>query len=184
MNSYKRFNNFDYSNNHNRNSYFSYKPNSSYYNNNIISYNKPYNNYYYNNNSLSQSQSLPRKHQRYNSVEQTNDLKNIVRILGNAMSYAENYAAMNGYNKPKKEFNYYDYYNASKNTEKNLYFKKFNASIQNVDNVFEYYTKKYNDQPFPPSLPKSQIIRRLNEYKQNVNYNDRRAYDNFIKVFE
>lgn len=175
MNRYNRFNDFNYSNSYYRNDYYNDKPSNSYYNNNS------YNNYYYNN-SFSQTQ--PRKQSRYNSVDQNNDLKNIVRILGNAMSYAENYAIMNGYQKPKKEFNYYDYYNASKNTEKNLYFKKFNASIQNVDNVFEYYTKRYNQQPFPPSLPKSQIIRRLNEYKQNVNMKDRRAYDNFIKVFD
>ena len=116
-------------------------------------------------------------------MDQNNDLKNIVKILGNAMSYAENYAAMNGYNKRNKEFNYYDYYNASKNTSKDLYFKKFNASIKNVDSVFEYYSKRYNEMPYPPSLSKSQIIGRLNEYKQNVNVKDRKAYDDFIKVF-
>lgn len=158
-------NNF-YSNNYNN------KPNN-YYNNNL-------NNNYYCNNS---SQNHSRIRQRYSSVEQNNDLKNITKILGNAMSYAENYAIMNGYKKPKKEFNYYDYYNASQNTEKNLYLKKFNASIENVDSVFEYYAKRYNQLPFPPSLSKSQIVERLNDYKKNVNQRDRKTYDNFINVF-
>lgn len=168
---FNRYNDFNNSNSYS-NSYF----NGSYYNN------KP--NYYYNNNfNKNYSHTTPRNNRRYNSVEQTNDLKNIVKILGNAMSYAESYAIMNGYNKPKKEFKYYDYFNASENTEKNLYFKKFNASIENVGNVFEYYAKRYNNPlPFPPSLPKSQIVERLNEYKRNVNQRDRKAYDNFINV--
>ena len=156
---------------------------NSYFNNNYFN-NKPnnyYNNNYYYSNSFSQNQA--RKHQRYSSVEQNNDLKNIVKILGNAMSYAENYAIMNGYKKPKKEFTYYDYYNASKNTDKNLYFKKFNASIENVDSVFEYYEKRYNQLPLPPSLSKSQIVERLNDYKKNVNQRDSKAYDNFINIF-
>ena len=166
-----RYNDFN-----NSNSYSNSCFNGNYYNN------KP--NYYYNNNfNKNYSQAMPRKHQRYNSVEHTNDLKNIVKILGNAMSYAENYAIMNGYNKPKKEFKYYDYFNASENTEKGLYFKKFNASIENVGNVFEYYEKRYNNPlPFPPSLSKSQIVERLNDYKRNVNQRDRTAYDNFINV--
>ena len=163
---------------------------SSYSNNysNNIHYNKP--NYYYNNNSNNNnyynnnySQIQPKRHQRYSSVDQNNDLKNIVKILGNAMSYAENYAIMNGYQKPKREFTYYDYYNASQKTKKDLYFKKFNASIQNVDNVFEYYEKRYNQMPLPASLSKSSIIERLNDYKKNVNQRDRAAYDNFINVF-
>lgn len=174
MKRYNRFNDFDYSNKYYKNSYYNNEPSTNYYNN------KSNNNYYYNN---PYSQYQPRKQQRYCSVDQNNDLKNIVKILGNAMSYAENYAAMNGYNKRNKEFNYYDYYNASKNTSKDLYFKKFNASIKNVDSVFEYYSKRYNEMPYPPSLSKSQIIGRLNEYKQNVNVKDRKAYDDFIKVF-
>lgn len=161
---------------HDSNSFSNSYIHNNYYNN------KP-NNYYNNNLSKSYSQNQPRKGQRFRSVEQNNDLKNIVKILGNAMSYAENYAIMNGYKKPKKEFTYYDYYNASQNTEKNLYFKKFNASIENVGNVFEYYTKRYNQLPFPPSLSKSQIVERLNDYKKNVNQRDRKTYDNFINVF-
>ena len=168
---FNRYNDINDSNSYS-NSYF----NNNYYNNKPNNY---YNNYY----SNSYSQNQPRKRQRYSSVEQNNDLKNIVKILGNAMSYAENYAIMNGYRKPKREFTYYDYYNASQNTEKNLYFKKFNASIENVDSVFEYYTKRYNQLPFPPSLSKSQIVERLNDYKKNVNQRDRKAYDNFINVF-
>jgi len=153
------------------NSYYDNYNNNNYYSNN---------NYYYNN---QYSQNQLRKNQRGSSVDQNNDLKNIVKILGNAMSYAENYAIMNGYRKPKREFTYYDYYNASQNTEKNLYFKKFNASIENVDSVFEYYEKRYNQLPLPPSLPKSSIIERLNDYKKNVSQKDRKAYDNFINVF-
>jgi len=171
---FNRYYDDNYTNSYSNNNYYYNNQANNYYNNNRN------NNYYYNN---SYSQNNSRKHQRYSSVDQNNDLKNIVKILGNAMSYAENYAIMSGYNKPKKEFNYYDYYNASKNTEKNLYFKKFNASIENVDSVFEYYSKRYNELPLPPSLSKSQIIGRLNDYKKNVNIKDRRAYDNFIKVF-
>jgi tRNA A37 threonylcarbamoyladenosine biosynthesis protein TsaE len=54
---------------------------------------------------------------------QFQDLANCIRILGTALSLAENYAIMNGYNTKSKEFTHYDYYNASQNTEKNLYFK-------------------------------------------------------------
>lgn len=169
---FNRYKNINDSNSYS-NSYFK----GGYYNNNS--------NNYYNNFNNNYSQNPPKKHQRYKSVEQKGDLKNIVKILGNAMSYAESYAIMNGYNKPKKEFKYYDYYNASENTEKNLYFKKFNASIENVGNVFEYYAKRYNSPlPFPPSLSKSQIVERLNDYKKNVNQRDRKAYDNFINVIE
>ena len=35
--------------------------------------------------------------------ERINDLKNIINILGNALSYAENYAMMNGYVSLNKE---------------------------------------------------------------------------------
>ena len=117
------------------------------------------------------------------NINRHNDLKNIISILGNALSYAENYAMMNGYQSQKKEFSEYDYFNASEKTQQQLYKEKFIASISNLDNVYGYYINKYRELPLPPSLSKEQIIDRLNSYKQAVNANDREIYNNFIKVF-
>ena len=117
------------------------------------------------------------------NISRFNDLKNIINILGNALSYAENYAMMNGYQSQKKEFSAYDYFNASEKTQQQLYKEKFIASISNLDNVYGYYINKYRELPLPPSLSKKQIIDRLNSYKQAVNANDREIYNNFIKVF-
>ena len=117
------------------------------------------------------------------NMNRLNDLKNIINILGNTLSYAENYAMMNGYQSQKKEFSEYDYYNASEKTQQKLYREKFIASISNLDNVYGYYINKYRELPLPPSLPKKKIIDRLNSYKQAVNANDREIYDNLIKVF-
>lgn len=117
------------------------------------------------------------------NINRHNDLKNIISILGNALSYAENYAMMNGYQSQKKEFSAYDYFNASEKTQQQLYKEKFIASISNLDNVYGYYINKYRELPLPPSLSKEQIIDRLNSYKQAVNANDREIYNNFIKVF-
>ena len=117
------------------------------------------------------------------NINRHNDLKNIISILGNALSYAENYAMMNGYQSKNKEFCEYDYFNASEKTQKQLYKEKFIASISNLDSVYGYYVNKYRELPLPPSLSKKQIIDKLNSYKQAVNANDREIYNNFIKVF-
>ena len=73
------------------------------------------NNYY---NSLSNQYQMQSYKQKM-SLEQVQDLANCVKVLGNALSFAENFSAMNG-NESKSEFTHYDYYNASNNTEKNL----------------------------------------------------------------
>lgn len=117
------------------------------------------------------------------NINKFNDLKNVLNILGNALSYAENYAIMNGYKTNGREFTYYDYFNASQNTEKGLYFEKFKASIKNLDNVYGYYINRYRELPLPPSLTKEQIISRLNQYRSSVNALDREIYDKFIDVF-
>ena len=117
------------------------------------------------------------------NINRINDLKNIINILGNALSYAENYAMMNGYQPQKKEFCAYDYFNASEKTQQQLYKEKFIAAISNLDNVYGYYVKNYRELPLPPSLSQNQIIDKLNSYKQAVNANDREIYNNFIKVF-
>ena len=103
--------------------------------------------------------------------------------MGNALSYAENYAIMNGYNAINKEFSNYDYFNASEKTNPQLYREKFIASIANLDSVYGYYVNKYRELPLPPSLSKQQIIDKLKSYSQAVNANDREIYDNFINVF-
>jgi len=116
-------------------------------------------------------------------INRINDLKNIINILGNALSYAENYAIMNGYQSQKKEFSNYDYFNASEKTQKQLYKEKFLASISNLDDVYGYYVNKYRELPLPPSLSKKQIIDKLNSYKSAVNAYDREIYNKFINVF-
>jgi hypothetical protein len=113
---------------------------------------------------------------------QFQDLANCIRILGTALSLAENYAIMNGYNTKSKEFTHYDYYNASQNTEKNLYFKKFCAMISNLDGVYEYYISHYQTEPLPKSLKKEDIISRLESYKKYMNPNEQRIYNDFINV--
>ena len=117
------------------------------------------------------------------NTNRINDLKNIINILGNALSYAENYAMMNGYQSQHKEFANYDYFNASEKTQQQLYKEKFIASISNLDSVYGYYINKYREIPLPPSLSKNQIIDKLNSYRQAVNANDRQIYDKFINVF-
>ena len=117
------------------------------------------------------------------NTNRINNLKNIINILGNALSYAENYAMMNGYQSQTKEFSNYDYFNASEKTQQQLYKEKFIASISNLDSVYGYYVNKYRELPLPPSLSKNQIIEKLKSYKQAVNANDRKIYDNFINVF-
>jgi len=117
------------------------------------------------------------------NINRINDLKNIINILGNALSYAENYAMMNGYQSQIKEFSNYDYFNASEKTQQQLYKEKFIASISNLDSVYGYYVNKYRELPLPPSLSKNQIIEKLKSYKQAVNANDRKIYDDFINVF-
>lgn len=112
-----------------------------------------------------------------------NDLKNITNILGNALSFAENYAIMNGYVPQRKEFDNYNYFNAGEKTNPQLYKEKFIASISNLDSVYGYYVNKYRELPLPPSLTKQQIIDRIKSYRQAVNANDREIYDNFINVF-
>ena len=89
-------------------------------------------NAYYN--SL-ENQYQMQKQQKKMSLEQIQELANCIKVLGNALCFAENYSIMNG-NKSQSEFTNYDYYYASKNTEKSLYFQKFAASINNFDNVY------------------------------------------------
>lgn len=115
------------------------------------------------------------------SLEQVQDLANCIKVLGNALSLAENYSMMNG-NKSKSEFTNYDYYHASKNTEKSLYFKKLAAAINNFDGVYDYYISKYNSEPIPKSLEKSDIIKRLDNYSKYVNHNEKAIYKDFINA--
>lgn len=117
------------------------------------------------------------------SLEQVQDLANCIKVLGNTLSFAENYCAMNG-NVLKTEFNNYDYFYASKNTEKNLYLKKFAAAIHNFDGIYDYYLSRYHEEPLPKSLSKDDIIARLKNYKSNMkNESDKSLYDDFINVF-
>lgn len=115
------------------------------------------------------------------SLEQVQDLSNCIKVLGNALSFAENYSMMNG-NKSNPEFTNYDYYHASKNTEKSLYFKKLAAAINNFDGVYNYYISKYNSEPIPKSLEKSDIIKRLENYSKYVNDNEKKIYLDFINA--
>jgi len=138
------------------------------------------NNYLYN---LERPQYQIQMFQQKMSLEQVQDLANCIKVLGNTLSFAENYCAMNG-NTLKKEFNNYDYYYASKNTEKSLYFKKFAAAIHNLDGIYDYYLSRYNEEPLPKSLSKDDIIMRLKNYKSKmVNETDKSLYDDFINVF-
>ena len=123
-------------------------------------------------------------YQQKMSLEQIQELANCIKILGNALSFAENYSIMNG-NKSKAEFNNYDYYYASKNTEKNLYFKKLAAAINNFDGVYEYYISKYKTEPLPKSLKKSDIVNRLKTYSNFAKTDSERAiYQDFINVLD
>ena len=116
------------------------------------------------------------------TLVQFQDLANCIKILGTALSLAENYAIMNGYNTKAKEFTHYDYYNASQNTEKNLYFKKFCSIISNLDGVYNYYITQYQTEPLPKSLKKEDIISRLDAYKKYMNPNEQKIYNDFINV--
>jgi len=138
------------------------------------------NNYLYN---LERPQYQIQMFQQKMSLEQVQDLANCIKVLGNTLSFAENYCAMNG-NTLKKEFNNYDYFYASKNTEKSLYFKKFAAAIHNLDGIYDYYLSRYNEEPLPKSLSKDDIIMRLKNYKSNMeNETDKSLYDDFINIF-
>lgn len=136
------------------------------------------NNYY---NSLNQQMLMMQATRQ--SLQQIQDLANLIKILGNALSFAENYAIMNGYKNEKTEFTYYDYFNASKNTEKNLYFKKLNAAIYNLDNAYEYYVSVHHSEPLPESLKKEEIIERLELYKKYLKPEEQKTYNDFINVF-
>ncbi len=87
--------------------------------------------------SLEYQKSQMQQYQQKLPLEQVQDLGNCIKILRNTLSYAENYSAMYG-NNAKSEFTNYDYFNASKNTEKRLNLKKFAAAINNLDSVYEY----------------------------------------------
>ena len=138
------------------------------------------NNFY---NSLQNQYQIQMQKQKM-SLEQIQELANCIKVLGNAMSFAENYSMMNG-NKLKAEFNNYDYYYASKNTEKNLYFKKFAAAINNFDGVYEYYLSKYGEEPLPKSLKKTDIVKRLQNYSKYAKTDQERAiYQDFIHVLD
>lgn len=116
------------------------------------------------------------------SLEQIQDLANCIKVLGNALSFAENYSAMNG-NTSKSEFTNYDYFYASKKTEKSLYYKKFAAAINNFDGVYDYYISRYGEEPLPKSLSKNDIIIRLKSYKSFMKENsDKTLYDDFINL--
>ena len=125
------------------------------------------------------SQSQMQMYKQKMSLEQVQDLANCIKVLGNALSFAENYSMMSG-NKSKSEFTNYDYYYASKNTEKSLYFKKLAAAINNFDGVYDYYISKYNSEPLPKSLQKYDIIKRLENYCKYVNPNEKAIYKDFI----
>ena len=138
------------------------------------------NNYY---NSL-QGQYQMQTYKKKMSMEQIQELSNCIKVLGNAMSFAENYSSMNG-NKLNAEFKNYDYYYASQNTEKNLYFKKFAAAINNLDGVYDYYLSKYGEEPLPKSLKKSDIIKRLYNYAQYAKTpQEKSIYQDFINVLD
>lgn len=136
------------------------------------------NNYY----SDLQSQCQMQIYQQKMSLEQTQDLANCIKVLGNALSFAENYSTMHG-NTSKSEFTNYDYYYASKNTEKSLYYKKFAAAINNFDGVYDYYISRYGQEPLPKSLSKDDIIMRLKSYKAFMKEeSDKLLYDEFINL--
>ena len=133
--------------------------------------------------SLEYQKSQMQQYQQNLSLEQVQDLANCIKILGNILSYAENYSAMYG-NNAKFEFTNYDYFYASKNTEKSLNFKKFAAAINNLDSVYEYYLSRYNEEPLPKSLSKNDIIMRLKNYRDFMKDKiDIALYDDLINVF-
>ena len=137
------------------------------------------NNYY---NSLPNQYQM-QSHKQKMSLQQVQDLANCIKVLGNALSFAENYSMMSG-NQSKSEFTNYDYFNASKNTEKNLYFKKLAAAINNFDGVYDYYISTYKQEPLPKSLTKKDIINKLETYKKYLKDDSEKfIYDDFINVF-
>ena len=118
------------------------------------------------------------------SMEQIQDLANCINVLGNALSFAEKYSTMNG-NTQKSEFTNYDYFHASKNTEKSLYFKKFAAAINNYDGIYDYYISRYGEEPLPKSMSKKDIIDRLETYKKFMKDDyDKKLYDDFIRLLD
>ena len=133
--------------------------------------------------SLEYQKSQMQQYQQKLPLEQVQDLGNCIKILRNTLSYAENYSAMYG-NNAKFEFTNYDYFNASKNTEKSLNLKKFAAAINNLDSVYEYYLSRYNEEPLPKSLSKNDIIMRLKNYRDFMKDKiDIALYDDLINVF-
>ena len=138
-------------------------------------------NSYYSN--LEYQKSQMQQYQQKMSLEQVQDLANCIKVLGNTLSFAENYSAMNG-NDAKSEFTNYDYFYASKNTEKSLYFKKFAAAINNLDAVYEYYLNRYQEEPLPRTLSKNDIIMRIKNYRDFMkDKKDAGLYDDLINVF-
>ena len=136
-------------------------------------------NYY---NSINQAQTqlqLPKQ-----TLIQFQELADCIKILGNTLSYAENYAMKNGFKLEKPEYTYYDYYNASKNTEKSLYLIKFSAAINNLDIVWEYYISKYESEPLPESIKKEDIISKLKNYQLYMNEEEKEIYNDLIHVLE
>ena len=124
-------------------------------------------NAYYN--SL-ENQYQMQKQQKKMSLEQIQELANCIKVLGNALCFAENYSIMNG-NKSQSEFTNYDYYYASKNTEKSL-------------SLF-WYISKYNSEPLPKSLTKSDIILRLKKYSHYAkSENEKAIYQDFINALD
>jgi len=108
-------------------------------------------------------------------------LKNCHDTLGMIMSYAENYARMKGY-KGKMEFNKYDYFHCSQNSDEPLYRTKFIASLYNFENTFQFYVKNYGKFDFAKSLSETEIIKRINEYRKFVPEEDKKIYNNIIKI--
>ena len=103
---------------------------------------------------LEYQQAQMQQFQQKMSLEQVQELANCIKVLGNTLSFAENYSAMNG-NTSKSEFTNYD-----------------------------YYVSKYKQEPLPKSLTKMDIIKRINKYKEFVkDPKDLGLYDDFIKVF-
>lgn len=133
------------------------------------------------NNYYSDLKVLCQMYKKKMSLEQIQDLANCIKVLGSVLSFAENYSTMNGNH--SNEFNNYDYFHASKNTEKSLYFKKFAAAINNYDGVYDYYFSRYGEEPLPKSMNKKDIIDRLETYKLFMSDDyDKKLYDDFIHL--
>jgi hypothetical protein len=108
-------------------------------------------------------------------------LKNCHDVLGMVMSHAENYARMKGY-KGKMEFNKYDYFYSSKNTEESLYRTKFAAQIFNFENVYKFYVEQYGEFEFAKSCTAKDILTRIDKYIKYIPKKDRNLYENLKKI--